>query len=141
MSVENPQIIKAGAKRYSLLIVALCFCLSLGSIGNAYAMYSHSMTDVESSAHGHISEGDVQHLHAVTDAQANKTHSSHDCCNDGETLCTSSGAACSIHCSASVTDTIIRLYPSTIRSNSMGEHRPADPLPVNLETPFKPPRT
>jgi len=126
MSVENPQIIKAGAKRYSLLIVALCFCLSLGSIGNAYAMYSHSMTDVESSAHGHISEGDVQHLHTG---------------NDGETLCTSSGAACSIHCSASVTDTIIRLYPSTIRSNSMGEHRPADPLPVNLETPFKPPRT
>jgi len=52
MLVENPQIIKAGAKRYSLLIVALCFCLSLGSIGNAYAMYSHSMTDVESSAHG-----------------------------------------------------------------------------------------
>lgn len=153
---------KVSQKHYFLIVVAVCFLFS--SVANAFVMYSHSMADNMSEhtssehtssvvnephssekLHHHSSHRDSSHSHhhdpiVAEDAQQTVNVSTHDCCDDDDSHCAPSGAACSFHCSASVIEANQQICPLIVTSKSISDPPLANPVPWSPDAPFKPPR-
>ena len=93
----------------------------------------------------HKNDGTKHNAHQPAALTSHDSHShdsfSHNCCDNPDSACSSSSAACSIHCSMFVNEINHQVRPVMLASQSLAEPRLTNPLPVNLEAPFKPPRS
>lgn len=143
------------SKNLSLTVWAICFCLSFSSLASAYVMTPHNMVSSDTSTSIDDSfEENARHSHDSVDnhhsnIKSNPTdddHHSHDhatshkCCDGDNDACARADSVCATHCSVSVAQSVQYIHPMIVIAGFADETELANPLPVCLEGPFKPPR-
>ena len=132
---------RAFAQKLPQIIALICFCLAFGSIASAFM--GATLRGMEQQSDLATQSGEAVTFHKNhSDAGHNEAHQHqplHDCCHEGEGPCPDAYTACSTHCATSA----IASESHSILVNPTGygaEVVLAQPLSVDLDSPFKPPR-
>lgn len=128
---------------FSLILVALCVCLSFSSIASAFVMAPHIMANPGNDVAVDDLYGAVtHHNHHTSDANEHShDHAkSHTCCDDDSGACSRVNSACATHCSVSVTESAHYFRPLIVIGGFATEIELTSLLSVSLDGPFKPPR-
>lgn len=141
----------AYTRRFSLIALTLCLCLSVNSVAFAYLSVTHNMAG---NSHSMDATADALSTHnhqpsviSAHDSSATVQHAStdnhakpHKCCEDGKEACLSVSSDCAAHCTASIINATVFCPPMMMKTVFLKQQRFKDLSSADLTGLFKPPR-